>query len=280
MTGPRIALAALWLSAAVTARAAETQWRFDGTVDSVYGPWSQLISAGAPIRGLFVLDRSVSYVQQGDPCTDGAATRSFFALRAAQFSVAGVSGSATTGVPPGVDCAPDGACSVVVNLQNELDPPGCRVSVYEVDFDVSPLASAQLGPVSLTFFLAPALSPPAFYATIPDPPWAIATGTSAMIQSAQGEIVIAVSSLTRDQVCGDIDLDLDVDATDLALLRAALANPAGAPLPPGGAARCSVIGGATDCDVVDVAVLKRALSPGPPALPPGVQQVCAAMNGG
>jgi hypothetical protein len=279
MKGLRIALAAVCISVAVTARAAETQWRFDGTVSSVTDPWSQLIAVGAPIRGLFVLDRSVSYVQQGTPCTDGSATRSFFALRAAQFSVAGVSGSATTGVAPGVDCSPNGACSVVETLLDDLQPPACQVSVFEVDFDASPLASPQLGAVSLGFFLTPALTPPAFFASIPPLPWAIAPGTSAMIQSVQGEIVIAVSSLTRDQVCGDINLDMDVNATDVALLRAALADPTGAALAPDAAARCSVIGGASDCDVVDVAVLKRALA-SPTALPPGIQQVCAAMIGG
>jgi hypothetical protein len=259
--------------------AAETQWRFDGSVSYVSSSWSSFASVGAPVRGLFVLDRSVPYVQTNDPC-QGSAIRTFYDVRAMQFGLPGASGAATTGVAPGVDCQPNGYCDVAVTVVNNVDPPACQTEVLEVDFETSPLASPQLGPVSLFLYLVPYLLPPGFYASIPDSPWPIGAGTSAAITSTQGSIGIAVDSLTRAQVCGDINLDMDVNATDLALLRAALANPVGAPLPAGGALRCAVIGGATDCDVVDVAVLKRALVPGPPALPPGVQQVCAAMNGG
>ena len=98
-----------------------------------------------------------------------------------------------------------------------------------------------------------------------------------MIGNAEGSIQLDLSSLSRAQVCGDINLDLAVDHSDVSLLRAGLANPTGAPLPPGGAARCSVIGGETDCDMLDVVVLERELAGG---LAPGVQQVCASMNGG
>ena len=269
-------VAALALSSG-TGLAAETQWRFDGTVYSVSGPWSQSIAVDAPVRGVIVLDRDQSYVQVGNPC-DGSATRTFYSVREARFFMPGASGAGTNSAPPGVDCAPDGLCDVAVTIVNVLDPPGCQNQVFEVDFEASPLASAELGDVALTLGLQPALTPPAFFATIPDSPWAASPGgLFGQIGSSEGVVELALTSLTRAQVCGDINFDLDLDGDDVSLLRAELANPSGAPLPAGGASRCSVIGGPTDCDVRDATVLRRALAGG---LGPGVQQVCTAMNGG
>jgi len=266
----RVAIAAALLCPGA-GLAVETQWRFDGTVASVTSPWSQSIPVGAPVRGVMVLDRGPTYVQTGDPCTDGSATRSFYSVRQTNFFIGGARASGVTSAPPGVDCAPAGLCDVTVQLT------GCQVEVFEVDFDASPLASAQLGDVGLMIGLLPSVLPPAFYTSIPDSPWAAEPGgLFGSIDSAQGSIQLDLTSLSRAQVCGDINLDLVVDGADVLLLRGALANPSSA-LPTGGASRCSVIGGASDCDLVDVAVLRRALAAG---LPPGVQQVCAAMTGG
>jgi hypothetical protein len=72
-------------------------------------------------------------------------------------------------------------------------------------------------------------------------------------------------------ICGDVAFDLVLDARDVAVYRAHIADP-GAPWPPAAIARCSVIGGAGDCDLADVAVLRRHLA----GLPPRVQPVCSA----
>jgi LmbE family N-acetylglucosaminyl deacetylase len=75
--------------------------------------------------------------------------------------------------------------------------------------------------------------------------------------------------------CGDVDLTNVVGASDVNRIRGRLAG-----LPPGisatGLARCSVIGSSTDCDVRDLAVLRRALHT--PPLGPGISRVCAAAN--
>ena len=146
--GVRIAISAAVLLTAAAAKAVETQWRFDGVVSSVTSPWSQSIAVGEPVQGLLVLDRDQSYVQVGNPC-DGSATRSFYSVRAAQFSMAGASGSDTTFVPAGVDCAPGGLCDVTVTIVNVRDPPACQNEVFEVDFNASPLESPELGDVTL-----------------------------------------------------------------------------------------------------------------------------------
>ena len=257
--------------------AAETEWRFDGTVASVSSPLSQSIPIGAPVRGVFVLDRAPAYVQTGTPCTDGSATRVFYSIRESSFFVTGASGTGITSSPSGADCAPSGLCDVTETILDALTPPACQAQMLEIDFDASSADVSGLGDVQLTLGLQPSLLPPGFYTSIPDAPWAAAPGgLFGSISSTAGNIQLDVTSLSRAQVCGDINLDLLVDGTDVALLRNELANPS-APFPSGGAARCSVVGTATDCDVVDVAVLRRALAGG---LPPGVQEVCAAMNGG
>jgi para-nitrobenzyl esterase len=74
--------------------------------------------------------------------------------------------------------------------------------------------------------------------------------------------------------CGDTSDDGAVDATDVAVLRNALAGIA--PLGKHGAAKCRVESQSAACDVVDLAVLRRRLAS--PALPPGISQSCAAAN--
>jgi hypothetical protein len=75
-------------------------------------------------------------------------------------------------------------------------------------------------------------------------------------------------------ICGDVTVDLRVDAGDVKLYREHLADPTGTSWPPNAAARCSVIGGSADCDLADVAVLRRHLA----GLPPGPQAVCTAAD--
>lgn len=75
--------------------------------------------------------------------------------------------------------------------------------------------------------------------------------------------------------CGDVSGDGLVATEDLDALRSHLAGLA--PLAPAMLERCSVRGSAASCDVVDVAVLGRALEPTP--LAPGVALVCTAYVG-
>lgn len=84
-----------------------------------------------------------------------------------------------------------------------------------------------------------------------------------------------VSGATPDGVgdacqCGEITADGLVNASDATRLRQHLAG-IGAALGVDALARCSVIGGPTDCTVRTASVLRRALT----ALAPGVQQTCA-----
>jgi hypothetical protein len=74
-------------------------------------------------------------------------------------------------------------------------------------------------------------------------------------------------------LCGDLDQNLIQEEADLLALRMALADPSGAPLSPVGAQRCNVIAPIRPCDIVDVAVMSRALN-GPP-LPPFIADACA-----
>lgn len=69
--------------------------------------------------------------------------------------------------------------------------------------------------------------------------------------------------------CGDLDLDGDADALDRARLSLALASPVAQALTPVQSARCSVIGDTT-CNIVDVAVHRRALA----GQAPGLAQSC------
>ncbi len=74
--------------------------------------------------------------------------------------------------------------------------------------------------------------------------------------------------------CGDTSNDGSVDASDVTVLRTALAG--GAALTPAGVAKCRVESASAACDIVDVAVLRRRLTT--PQLPPGISQSCAAAN--
>ncbi len=59
-------------------------------------------------------------------------------------------------------------------------------------------------------------------------------------------------------------------------IRLYLADPNGMGLPPAGESRCTVIGEAGPCDILDVTVLRRALAT--PSLPPGLRPVCEGAN--
>lgn len=74
--------------------------------------------------------------------------------------------------------------------------------------------------------------------------------------------------------CGDLDLSGVVDGLDVDRYRQFLADPPGLPLSVLESARCDVRGVTGDCDVADVAVLRRALAAVP--LAPGIAPVCAA----
>jgi hypothetical protein len=74
-------------------------------------------------------------------------------------------------------------------------------------------------------------------------------------------------------LCGALDQDEDQDLDDLLALRMALADPIGAALSPEGAQRCNVIAPIRPCDIVDVAVMSRALNE--PSLPPFIADTCA-----
>ena len=74
--------------------------------------------------------------------------------------------------------------------------------------------------------------------------------------------------------CGDLTVEGAVDAVDLGVVRVWLAGFLGSlPQPERCNVRGAADGGLTDCDLVDVVVLKRALDPEP--LAPGVQQACS-----
>jgi hypothetical protein len=74
--------------------------------------------------------------------------------------------------------------------------------------------------------------------------------------------------------CGDVDDDGDVDDFDINRFRSSLALVPGSALTPAGTNKCTVIETAGPCDVLDVAVIERALEP--PPLLPGIAQVCTA----
>jgi len=74
--------------------------------------------------------------------------------------------------------------------------------------------------------------------------------------------------------CGDADADGRANASDVGAQRNALAGTA-AGASAEGSRRCSVAAPGASCDVVDVAVLRRAMA----ALPPGIAQACPAQFG-
>ena len=75
-------------------------------------------------------------------------------------------------------------------------------------------------------------------------------------------------------ICGNLDASATRNFTDMARLRSALAHPFTNGLTPGELSRCSVIGG-TECDIVDLTVLRRYLlgrAPSPEPVCPAAQQ--------
>jgi hypothetical protein len=75
--------------------------------------------------------------------------------------------------------------------------------------------------------------------------------------------------------CGDVDDNGTVEDVDVLDYRDDLAAPSLFPLPPAGVAKCTVIDPPSDCDVLDMTVVRRALE-GPSGLPPGIASVCEA----
>ena len=73
--------------------------------------------------------------------------------------------------------------------------------------------------------------------------------------------------------CGDGDDDGDVDGGDVTTYRAFLADPAGNSI---ATEKCTVIGQASGCDVLDTTVVRRDVEG--PLMPPGVAQVCQASS--
>ncbi len=93
--------------------------------------------------------------------------------------------------------------------------------------------------------------------------------------NAPATVSLAATASCVPEVCGDINDDNVVDPADVATFRAHLADPNGMPLSPAGQAKCTVIGEAPACDILDLTVLRRALAT--PPLPPGIAPVCEAV---
>lgn len=74
--------------------------------------------------------------------------------------------------------------------------------------------------------------------------------------------------------CGDLANDGTVEISDAALLRAHLSNPTDLPLSASSLSKCRVAATSAGCNVVQVAVLRRALA----SLPPGIAPLCAAFT--
>lgn len=82
----------------------------------------------------------------------------------------------------------------------------------------------------------------------------------------------------RIVVCGDTDVDEDVDADDSRLLREAIADPAGSSLSQAGDLNCPVTAlSFPGCDLIDAVVLRREIEG--PDLPPGIGSHCTALSG-
>jgi cyclophilin family peptidyl-prolyl cis-trans isomerase len=86
--------------------------------------------------------------------------------------------------------------------------------------------------------------------------------------------LVLLSDVVRrtTKLCGDLDGDAHIGPLDVARIRSSLANPTGAALTPTEASRCSVAGTATDCNVVDTAVLRRRIA----GRNPKRSQICPA----
>jgi len=71
-------------------------------------------------------------------------------------------------------------------------------------------------------------------------------------------------------ICGDVNDDGSVDASDVTLFRSHLAAPLASPLSPNGAAKCTVaplVPTLPPCDILDVVVIRRSIQ-SPPLAPP------------
>ena len=71
-------------------------------------------------------------------------------------------------------------------------------------------------------------------------------------------------------ICGDVNDDGAVNASDVTLFRAHLASPTGSPFSTNGAAKCTVaplVPTLPPCDILDVVVIRRSVQ-SPPLLPP------------
>ncbi len=93
--------------------------------------------------------------------------------------------------------------------------------------------------------------------------------------NAPATVSLAATASCVPEVCGDVNDDNVVDLGDVASFRAHLADPNGMPLSPEGRSKCTVIGEAPACDILDLTVLRRALAV--PPLPPGIAPVCEAL---
>ncbi len=88
------------------------------------------------------------------------------------------------------------------------------------------------------------------------------------------ENVIVLPTVARrtTPLCGDLNADSQINAVDVARVRSALANPTGSALTPAEAGRCSVVGTATDCNLLDATIVRRRLAGRTPIR----QQICTA----
>jgi len=86
--------------------------------------------------------------------------------------------------------------------------------------------------------------------------------------------LVQLSDVARrtSALCGDLNADTRIDALDVVRLRSALANPTGSALSPAEAARCSVAGTSTDCNLVDSTIVRRRLA----GRSPKREQICPA----
>jgi hypothetical protein len=96
-------------------------------------------------------------------------------------------------------------------------------------------------------------------------------------ESHKVALLIVRGSGTPPPACGDVDVNGEVDAADLARFRISLADPVGRPLGAGGTSHCSVLEAGQPCSLLDVVVLARSLAL--PALAPGIGPVCSAVTG-
>ena len=85
---------------------------------------------------------------------------------------------------------------------------------------------------------------------------------------------VFLSDVSRqtEPLCGDLNADARIDALDVARIRLALADPTGSALSPAEAARCSVAGTPTDCNLIDSTIVRRRLA----GRAPQRAQICPA----